>query len=99
MINPQYDHMLFAGGTALSPDGCNVAFWEWGRGENGRVALFSVYGVDRDVRQIAAVTIPIGLAPFVRWLDHARFEYGYVLRSGVPVVNITELGRARAETA
>ncbi|MBK9125921.1 MAG: hypothetical protein IPM16_22725 [Chloroflexi bacterium] len=96
MIDPLSDPSHIPGTTALSPDGCNVAFWEWGRGHSARVATFSVYGVDREVQQIAALNIPYGLAPFVRWIDHARFEYGCILPNGTPMVEIAELGHTPA---
>ncbi len=94
MIDPFTDPSHVPGTAALSPDGCNVAFWEWSRGDGRRVATFSVYGVDRDVQQVATLTIPPGLTPFVRWIDHARFEYGCILPNGTPVVEVAQLGRA-----
>ncbi|KXK48672.1 MAG: hypothetical protein IT298_13760 [Chloroflexi bacterium] len=92
MIDPLSNLSHIPGTAALSPDGCNVAFWAWGRGDHARIAAFSVYGVDRDVQQVAALAVPHGLTPFVRWIDHARFEYGCILPDGTPAVEIVELG-------
>lgn len=85
--------------AVLAPGGLNAIYWEWMGQFAVRVVRFMLYGVERDEQFVAALTIPRGCVPFVRWVDAVHFQYGYVLPNGIEVAKTMRLPPAAAQPA